>query len=974
MAEEEEQKWEQEEELERVEELSSLKLRRSSTARTTSTGASQDTSATASTATCTSTTSQLDGNGNCKTNGRIIEPPSNSVTENEVDLDGSVLDRDKREGPDKIAALFDSVFHNHTRITDAHSRSEPCVYYDKDGGLWKCRFCFWTYATARLSVDLIQKLKGPLYELMIHKTINQREPCFTFELEGSRANSTFCGDDHVEGNTGVRIYETREGNSGAQKSCDSVIDCRVEGNKKDSSNLTSLQHSPVLYDECSETYKSQEIQEIENDDIDLINGSGLDVTELDVERVLEKQNTHDLYCPNCNSCITRRVILRKRKRQARITSEDVRRKKLETEVESSLTHCSRQGQQATSIEVHTTEENPLDDTSQAAEKYERERETDVFRCLSCFSFFIPTGNGFKLFKIFGDKAEKKPVKDEQKLTSKSGISSTFASDRERTSEPGNVSRSEALTTNSSTSLLASHGNGQDGQSFSMLKDLSTNHGKSIYRSPVAESEEDGDKISPSSKEEILINGKEVLNAGDNCNNTIKNRGDAAKGHFESATGSQPNTLNNSVNSVAYHQSDSSRGHFEAATGSQPNTSNNSIHSVAYHQSDSSKAPIDNVPVTNGESLIIEIMNGVLSPEGPVPGNQPDGLKLLISSPGGSPASEKSRVGQNPDLSTQNNGADGAYLNENSPQTICNNKEETHFGKLFKINKDPAVLSVKGISLNQDIPATIAKDLRKVAAELNSGKDTVIVVESEAISTVASQRQQDLTISEETVTSANLTTNISVTESTGADVRQAYEIEIIRSIVYGGLVESITSLGVVSSAAGGDATTLNILALTLANVIGGLVLIGHNLWDLKKEQVTEQMDRYKELLGSRENFLLHTIVVTLSFVVFGLIPPIVYGFSFLKSGNRELKLLAAAAASLLCILVLATGKEYVRRPPKSYVKTIAYYILLGFMASGISYAVGQLIKSLLEKLHFQSNSPVFQGLSKMMPTAAEWASY
>ncbi|XP_071929238.1 membrane protein of ER body-like protein isoform X3 [Coffea arabica] len=960
MAEEEAQKWEQEEELEQVEELSSLKLRRPSTTRTTSTGAYQDASATASTATCTSTTSQLDGNGNC-----IIEPPSNSVTENEVDLDGSVLDRDKREGPDKIAALFDSVFHNHARITDAHSRSEPCVYYDKDGGLWKCRFCSWTYGTAHLSVDLIQKLKGPLYELMIHKTINQREPCFTFELEGSRSNSTFCGDD-VEGNTGVRIYETREGNSGAQKSCDSVIDCRVEGNKKDSSNLTSLQHSPVLYDDCSETYKSQEIQEIENDDIDLINGSGLDVTELDVERVLEKQNTHDLYCPNCNSCITRRVILRKRKRQARITSEDVRRKKLETEVESSLTHCSGQGQQATSIEVHTTEENPLDDTSQAAEKYERERETDIFRCLSCFSFFIPTGNGFKLFKIFGDKAEKKPVKDEQKLTSKSGISSTFASDRERTSEPGNVSRSEALTTNSSTSLLASHGNGQDGQSFSMLKDLSTNHGKSIYRSPVAESEEDGDKISPSSKEEILINGKEVLNAGDNCNNTIKNRGDAAKGHFESATGSQPNTLNNSVNSVAYHQSDSSRGHFEAATGSQPNTSNNSIHSVAYHQSDSSKAPIDNVPVTNGESLIIE--------KGPVPGNQPDGLKLLISSPGGSPASEKSRVGQNPDLSTQNNGADGAYLNENSPQTICNNKEETHFGKLFKINKDPAVLSVKGISLNQDIPATIAKDLRKVAAELNSGKDTVIVVESEAISTVASQRQQDLTISEETVTSANLTTNISVTESTGADVRQAYEIEIIKSIVYGGLVESITSLGVVSSAAGGDATTLNILALTLANVIGGLVLIGHNLWDLKKEQVTEQMDRYKELLGSRENFLLHTIVVTLSFVVFGLIPPIVYGFSFLKSGNRELKLLAAAAASLLCILVLATGKEYVRRPPKSYVKTIAYYILLGFMASGISYAVGQLIKSLLEKLHFQSNSPVFQGLSKMMPTAAEWASY
>lgn len=896
MAEEGEQKWEQEEELERVEELSSLKLRRSSTTRTISTDTHQDTSSSTSTATCTSNTSQLNGNGNCKTNGRVVDPPSNPVTENGLDIDESVLDQDKQEGPEKIAALSDTVFHNQARITDAHSRSEYCVYYDEDGG--------------------------------------------------SQSNSTFCGDDHVEGNTGVRKYESRGGNFGAQKSCDFVIDCRVEGNKKDSSNLTSPLHSPVFYEECGETYKSQEIKEIENEDADLINGSGLNVTELDVERVLEKQNTHDLYCPNCNSCITQRVILRKRKRRARITIEDAKRNKQETEVESSLTDCSRQGQQATSIEVHTTEEIPLDDTSQAAAKYEREREPDIFRCLSCFSFFIPAGNGFKLFKIFGDKAEKKPVEDEQKLTSKSWISSTFASDRERTSKPGTVSRSEALTSASSTSLLVSHGSGQDGQSFSMPKDLSTNHGKSICRSRIAESEEDGDKISPSSKEEILINEKEVSNAGDNCNNTIqdKDTGDAGKGHFE------------------------------AATGSQPNTSNISINSVAYHQSDSSKAPIGNVPVTNGESLITEIMNAVLSPEDPVPGNQPDVLKLLISSPGGSPTPEKSLVDQNPDLSTQNTGADGAYLNENSQQTILQSEEKTHFGELFKINKDPAVLSVKDISLNQDRPATVAKDLRNVTAELSSGKDTVIVVESEAVSTVASQMQQDLTISEQTTTSANLTTNISVTEATGVDIRQAYQIEIIKSIVYGGLVESITSLGVVSSAAGGDTATLNTLALALANVIGGLILIGHNLWDLKKEQGTEQIDRYKELLGSRENFLLHTIVVILSFVVFGLIPPIVYGFSFLESGNRELKLLAVAAASLLCILVLAIGKEYVRKPPKSYVKTIAYYILLGFMVSGISYAVGQLIKSLLEKLHFQSNSPVFQGLPEMTPPATEWASY
>lgn len=37
-------------------------------------------------------------------------------------------------------------------------------------------------------------------------------------------------------------------------------------------------------------------------------------------------------------------------------------------------------------------------------------------------------------------------------------------------------------------------------------------------------------------------------------------------------------------------------------------------------------------------------------------------------------------------------------------------------------------------------------------------------------------------------------------------RSSLELDILKSIVYGGLVEIITSLGVVSSAAGADATT------------------------------------------------------------------------------------------------------------------------------------------------------------------------
>ena len=41
---------------------------------------------------------------------------------------------------------------------------------------------------------------------------------------------------------------------------------------------------------------------------------------------------------------------------------------------------------------------------------------------------------------------------------------------------------------------------------------------------------------------------------------------------------------------------------------------------------------------------------------------------------------------------------------------------------------------------------------------------------------------------------------------GAGVGESRQLEILKSIVYGGLIESITSLGVVSSAAGAGAGT------------------------------------------------------------------------------------------------------------------------------------------------------------------------
>uniref|UniRef100_A0A803L250 Membrane protein of ER body-like protein n=1 Tax=Chenopodium quinoa TaxID=63459 RepID=A0A803L250_CHEQI len=198
------------------------------------------------------------------------------------------------------------------------------------------------------------------------------------------------------------------------------------------------------------------------------------------------------------------------------------------------------------------------------------------------------------------------------------------------------------------------------------------------------------------------------------------------------------------------------------------------------------------------------------------------------------------------------------------------------------------------------------------------------------------------------------------------------IDIIKAIVYGGLLECITSLSVVSSAAGGDATTLNIVALGLANVFGGLVLLLHNLRVLKHEHATE---RYIDQLGSPGHFKVHAVIAVISYLVFGLMSPIIYGFAFRLSDNKDYKLASLAAAALVCITILSIAKAYARSPPKAYIQTIFYYIGVGFSVSGAGYAAGHLINELLKKLGiFYSKAPVAMSLFEAGAMKGAWSSY
>ncbi|KAF8045905.1 hypothetical protein N665_4220s0001 [Sinapis alba] len=182
----------------------------------------------------------------------------------------------------------------------------------------------------------------------------------------------------------------------------------------------------------------------------------------------------------------------------------------------------------------------------------------------------------------------------------------------------------------------------------------------------------------------------------------------------------------------------------------------------------------------------------------------------------------------------------------------------------------------------------------------------------------------------------------------------FTVELLKSTVYGGLTETITSLVVVSSASASGSSTDNILALAVANLAGGLVVLAQNLQDLRNNSDQEK-DWYNELLGRRDNIRMHVLVAVLSYIFFGLIAPLVYAFSFYQTGIKNYKLVSVFSVSLFCAIMLGMIKVYVRKPvnvrasPKLYLKSAAYYTSIVVVSSGISYIVGEIVGEYIRKL-------------------------
>ncbi|KAK1295771.1 hypothetical protein QJS10_CPB15g00806 [Acorus calamus] len=715
---------------------------------------------------------------------------------------------------------------------------ERSVYFDPNQGLWKCRYCIWTYQMTYPGNEPNQMHEDCSHEVTNVKTSSQQE---------SNCISNFKDDTPINeigrmklGTIDEIVVETKLLNGKAPLPL-KVVDNKsiLTENHPNGSHITDVVHttSDLFPRKTTENGTANLDHESKGHaQVSLIDENQRKEVEFDVERVLEEQETHDLYCPNCNSCITKRVILRKRKRTVREVRHEIKREKVQS--------------------VPTD----LDASIVAAEITDigRDSEPEVFRCLSCFSFFIPTDCGFRLFQLFGKK-ETESSQDLQQVHMKNAnwVSSIFESFKGKRKSyervPGVPLPEESNVIEGESNL--NHGRRISTISKSDVGLLQTIHTETLETVKVLSRENAGND-----KSQYVGKGKvEALHPSPFLEKTSSDQ----KGQNKPL--SRPREPEEFQIKIEKYAEDFERIHIKDEKRVQIPSKSEALPLQETPMGMGLKDLVQDSSMSNDTTLLVE--RNAVNSKPSLQKSIPDDEKSFVSS----------IAGQFPGDVRINT---GKYIDDMRQKVDCISSEsgaftvqETHIDIIQQIDTEPKVI-ISGVDSIQPLIDMVKPMNLSEGVEEFSQNDEVVPL-------LASPRA-----------SPRAETEVAIVDNRLLDNARIREWDVLKSIVYGGLIESITSIGVVSSAAGGDASTLSIVALGLANLIGGLFIIAHDLKELKNDQhgvinpEDERSGRYWVKLGQRRHFHLHMIVAITSYILFGLLPPIIYGSHLGRATTRN----------------------------------------------------------------------------------------
>uniref|UniRef100_A0A368UN87 Membrane protein of ER body-like protein n=1 Tax=Glycine max TaxID=3847 RepID=A0A368UN87_SOYBN len=755
------------------------------------------------------------------------------------------------------------------------SQNKNSVYFDEQQGMWKCHHCTWTKRFDSPWTVPNWNLKG-YPDLMTIKTRIQHGPCFVCETKDDEVNGlngVQNGDASVSvhlTNLGEREFDVQADQLVFQNSlCSEISDqcMKTVDNKLPSTTEISHLHNSSDIQATAITNFPEETSTKEAPI--LIEEIDEQLEEFDVEAVLAKQETHDLFCPNCRSCITKRVSSKKEKGKC--------------------------------LDMFRFD---------GASKSESARNPPIIPASNLQNPSIPQGsNANWLTSLFTWKKGGK--------TSDAPLEHSGAGSAEQ--------RNSTLNSNDEPTSL------EIGPSKGPLADTS-----------------DIKNVKSTSN---IKHGHGGMNSLISSTNDLSSIQSGTKGAGDLMNGVQSD-VQNSVDFLAEKQ---------LLAGNQ-----------IFGKEEKKNASVDIIRTDNAEVMLsAATTTETIEREPEFLASTTVGSQVLKESP--KDGDKTPEIVKNGYYYSLGQGAQSPLQSSGSAvlaNGVASNKQNSGI--------DVILPSKPNIILLDNVKKEIEKGIHHPTGNENKGGDVILDVERGAFESTTSHTADNIPAEDAIIT--ELQTQVQNGEQPRDEVGEPQGWEILKSIVYGGLVESITSLGIVSSAVSSGATPLNIIALGFANIIGGLFILGDNLIDLKKDNSgedqmqTNAQNRYQESLGRRENFLLHAVVAVLSFLIFGAVPLVIYGLLINKNYHTEVKLATVAATSIVCIILLAIGKVYTSKAPKSYIKTVLYYVTLAISASGVSYIAGNLIKDFLEKL----NQPE-SGFAITMPISdtsmgSAWMSY
>ncbi len=179
-------------------------------------------------------------------------------------------------------------------------------------------------------------------------------------------------------------------------------------------------------------------------------------------------------------------------------------------------------------------------------------------------------------------------------------------------------------------------------------------------------------------------------------------------------------------------------------------------------------------------------------------------------------------------------------------------------------------------------------------------------------------------------------------SVSRKVKQHFE-DYLREFVYGGIDGAVTTFAVVAGATGARFDTTVILVLGFANLIADGFSMGVGSYlSTKSEQ--ELMVKRGESIKDEPSPVINGATTYFSFILVGLVPLLVYtaesAFDLDGSNSFSLAILVTALA------FAAIGVLKSRVAKTSIVRSVAETLVLGAIAAGFAYFLGDFLERLI----------------------------